>query len=186
MISINLLPDELKERNRKGIAPQDYVVYLAAGLLAALLALHLLLGLIYVGRDIHLGVLASAMKNQESLLKKVENFKQEYGYLFRDEFSPGQGGLSWSEKLYCMSKDLPNGVWLNELSFVDRNFQLRGSIVSLQRNEVGLMNAFLDSLKKDSSFFKDFVTLEPGPLKRRMVASYEVVDFSLQGTLRSR
>ncbi|MCX5697154.1 MAG: hypothetical protein NTU54_04200 [Candidatus Omnitrophica bacterium] len=186
MISINLLPDELKARSNKGIAPQDYAVYSAAGLLAALLALHLLLGLIYVVRDIHLGVLASAMKNQEPMLKKLENFKQEYGYLFRDELLPGQGGISWSEKLYCLSKDLPNGVWLNELSFVDRNFQLRGSIISLQRNEVGLMNAFTDSLKKDSSFFKDFVSLEPGALKRRMVAGYEVVDFSLQGTLRTR
>jgi len=186
MIEINLLPEELKLRNKAGLTPQDYAVYIAAGLVAALLVLHLTLGFIFIIRQLHLGVQTATWKSQEPLLKKVENFKQEYAYLFQDGHLPGQENLSWSQKLNSLSNDLPAGIWLNELASNGRNFQLKGSIFSLQKNEVGLMNEFLDALKKDRSFFGNFVSLEPGPLKRRVIVSYEVVDFSLQGIIKAR
>ncbi|MCX5715253.1 MAG: hypothetical protein NT033_10780 [Candidatus Omnitrophica bacterium] len=188
MIQINLLPEELKARNNVTLTPRDYAVYVSAGLLAALLVLHILLGFVFVVREFRLGIETVAWQQQEPLLKKVDNFKQEYGYLFQDDYLTGQSGpaISWSEKLSCLSSDLPGGIWLKELIFNDKNFQLRGSIISLQKNEVGLMNSYLDALKKDSNFYRDFVSLEPGPLKRRVIVTYDVVDFSLQGILRTR
>jgi Tfp pilus assembly protein PilN len=186
MIQINLLPEELRQRGKSTFAPQDYVWYIAGGLLGVLFFLHILLGFIFLVRGIQLSAELSAWKKQESLFKKVESFKQDYGYLFQDENLAGPDGpvISWSEKLFRISENLPSGIWLDELSCVEKNFQLRGSIISLQKNEIGLMNMFIDALKKDRIFFKDFMSLEAGPLKRRTIVSYEVVDFSLQGVLR--
>ncbi|MCM8789700.1 MAG: hypothetical protein NC916_01575 [Candidatus Omnitrophica bacterium] len=70
------------------------------------------------------------------------------------------------------------------MSIEGKNFVLFGSVISLEKKEMSLLKDFIDSLKKDSGFFKDFSGLELTSVQTRQVGVYEVVDFTLQGALR--
>jgi hypothetical protein len=94
--------------------------------------------------------------------------------------------LNWSEKLNKLSLNLPSGIWFNELSVSKKDFILKGSVLSLQKEEMNLVNKFIDSLKKDMVFFKDFTRLELSSIQMKTVVGYDVFDFVLTGKLKSR
>ncbi len=92
--------------------------------------------------------------------------------------------IAWAQKLALISTNLPQGVWLNELIVNDKNFTLKGSVVSADKQEMGLINDFLNSLKQDKVFFSGFLSLELGPVQREMVGATERVDFTFSGQLK--
>lgn len=94
--------------------------------------------------------------------------------------------LNWSEKLNALSLNLPAGIWFNELSLARKDFILRGSVISLQKEEMSLLNKFVDNLKKDPGFFKDFQNLELNSAQARTIGGYDIFDFILTGRLKSR
>lgn len=89
--------------------------------------------------------------------------------------------LNWSEKLNKLSLNLPSGVWFNELSVSRAEFVLRASVISLQKEEMALINKFINNLKNDAGFFKDFNNLEISLIQRKVIGGYDIVDFTLTG-----
>jgi Tfp pilus assembly protein PilN len=121
--------------------------------------------------------------------KTLQDFSSEYSVLSEDSKTMQQlmqQRISWSEKLNKLSLFLPAGVWFNELNVNRKDFTLSGSVVSLQKEEMALVDRFMDSLKADQGFFKDFLKLELRSVQKRTVGGYEITDFVLSGVLNSK
>jgi Tfp pilus assembly protein PilN len=140
-----------------------------------------------IAKNYQFGALNRKWQSLEPERKKLENFNKGYRLSVDDAKVMQQliiQKLNWSEKLNKLSLDLPSGVWFNELSLRGKNFVLKGSALSLQKEEVSLINQFMDNLKKDTNFFKDFISLELSSVQRRVIAGYDVIDFILTGALK--
>ena len=60
------------------------------------------------------------------------------------------------------------------------------SVVSLKKEEMGLINKLIGNLKGDLSFSEDFSNLDMTSAQRRFLGGYEMIDFELTATPESR
>lgn len=189
MIEINLLPEELKIKARKrGFKPRQ-ILYFIPLVFLILIIIHLYLAGTLIIRNFRLNALNKRWHNLEPQRKNLEEFQKEYVVLSDDAKVIQQlisQRTNWSEKLNKLSLRLPYGVWFNEISVTPSDFILRGSVVSLQKEEMNLINKFMDNLKSDSGFFKDFNNLELSSVQRKVIGGYDVIDFTLVGKLKSQ
>lgn len=188
MIEINLLPQELKTKAKKfGIDSKSilYFILLAFGII---IFVHIYLFAVTVAKNCQLRLLNNKWEKLEPQRKILGNFKNKYEVLSADAETIQQlitQRINCSEKLNKLSINLPSGVWFNELAISSRDFTLKGSVVSLQKEEMVLINKFMNNLKNDAGFLKDFNNLELSSIKRVTVSSYDIVDFILAGNLKT-
>ena len=190
MIEINLLPEELKADLKKQ-APSPALKQakaIAFFILGLLVLLHLgLMGILAVN-SVQLNALNVRWRTLQPKLKLVQEFKGEGIVLSQGANSIQQlvsKRLAWSKKLNRLSLDLPSGVWFNEISAtLKKEFTIKGSVVSLKKEEMLLINQFIDNLKKDADFFKDFSKLEISSAQSGEIGGYEVNDFVISGALK--
>lgn len=191
MIEINLLPEELKLKitsSREGI-PSKLVVYAVAAILALLLIAHAVLAIVFVVRGSQLALLHAQWAKAEPQRKALENARKELEALSHDAQASQQlisQRTEWGRKLNRLSLDVPAGVWFDDLSFARNDFSLHCSVISLQKEEMGLVNRFIEALKADPDFYSDFSALELGSITVRAIGGHEVTDFTISGTLRQR
>jgi Tfp pilus assembly protein PilN len=192
MIEINLLPEELKPKKQvhlpipASFTPQ-HLIYLAAGALGILVFIHVVLLLLMIKNGAQLSSLNSKWKALEPEKVILDNLRKEFEVSAGDARAAQQIGAQrdgWARKLNRLSLDLPSGVWLDDLSLSGKDFLLKASAVSLQKEELTLINKFLEGLKADAEFFGAFQSLELGPLQRRSVGGYDILDFVLIGKLK--
>ncbi len=188
MIEINLLPPELKEKipQSDGIPPIILYVVLPLAILVLLLA-HGSLGVVAAVKGYQLSTFNNEWKKTEPQRKQLAEFNLQSKSISQDSMAIQQlvsQGVNWSEKLARLSMDLPPGVWFEDLMVDKKNFYVKGSVVALDKGEVGVINKFLNALRGDTAFMKDFSNLELGPLRWRTVGGYNVVDFELTGALK--
>ncbi len=188
MIEINLLPRELKIKKQKsfGIAPEIYLYFIPA-FFGLLILTHICLPGWGILKNYQLSRLNAEWQRLTPQRKELDKFKQEYEFLSQDTRVSQQLAaqrINWSEKLNKLSLNLPSGVWFNEISVSRKDFVLKGAAVSLKKEEMRLINNFMQSLKNDTAFFKDFNTLELNSFQVKTVGGYDTVEFILQGTLK--
>ncbi|MDD5476640.1 MAG: PilN domain-containing protein [Candidatus Omnitrophica bacterium] len=201
MIEINLLPQELRVKTKEK-APQQVILTTITGFNRDKLfiyAIPVLLGL-FVLAHFYFAVISIAKGGQLASLKRkwtalepqkkiVDEFNQQYSLTSQDasltQLLTSQRIL-WAQKLNKLSLNLPAGVWFNDISLVKQNLTIQGSVISLKMEELNLINKLLDSLKADNGFFKDFAGLELSSVQKRSIGSYDVADFVLTGTLKSK
>jgi len=194
MIEINLLPQELKtgpQSKKIGVISPNprQVLSIIALIFGILLCIHLCLFAVTIFKNSQFNILNNKWQKLEPQKKMLEGFNKEYALLSEDALASQQlleQRIAWSGKLNKVSLDLPSGIWFNEISLSPKDFTLRGSIVSLQSQEMNLIKIFMDNLKKDTVFFKDFSNLELGSVQRKTIGSYDIVDFILVGTLKTK
>lgn len=186
MIEINLLPEELKAKTKKmGIEP-NYFLYLIPLVFGVLICVHIYLVALSITRNYQFRLLNNKWQGLEPQRKIWENFKKEHEILSADAKAIQQLTsirINWAEKLNGLSLNLPSGVWFSELSLDRKDLVLKALVLSLQKEELNLINKFLDNLKNDNVFFKDFINLELTSVQRKTIGGYEVVDFILAGKL---
>ena len=190
MIEINLLPDELKaDLKKQALSPilkqATAVAFLILGLLVLL---HLGLMGILAAKSVQLNALNARWRTLQPKLKLVQEFKSEGTVSSQSVNSIQQlvsKRLTWSKKLNRLSLNLPSGVWFNEISSnLKKEFILKGAVVSLKKEEMLLINQFIENLKKDADFIKDFSKLEMSSAQSEEIGGYEVNDFVISGTLK--
>lgn len=195
MIEINLLPQELRVE-KKIKKPQEIVVYglgpkhallFIPVILLVFIIMHLYFGVISITKSAQLNNLNNKWAKLQNERTLVDNFKRENSLLSEDSVAlqqmTGQRVL-WAPKLNKLSLALPPGIWFDAVNITLKDFTLNCSAVSLQKEEIALINKFLDNLKNDPGFFNDFISLELGSVQKKTVGSYEVSDFSLNGNLK--
>lgn len=190
MIEINLLPQELKVKSKRefglNIEPAQFL-YIIPVMFSVLICSHLYLGIIGIVKSQQLRALNNKWNSLASERKILEDFRREYESVSQDSKAIQQltgQEINWSEKLNRLSLNLPYGVWFNEIGLTQKDLILKGSVISLKKEEMGLINKFIENLKKDKGFFKDFKNLELSSVQRTQIAGYDVVNFVLTGALK--
>jgi Tfp pilus assembly protein PilN len=122
-------------------------------------------------------------------IKKIEGFKKEYASSSLDGKIRAEllaKSTKWSEKLNKLSLNLVPGVWFNEITVGRKEISIKGSVVSLEKKEVDLINKFVFNLKEDPEFMKDLISLDLGSVQKKKIGTFEVVDFSLTAALKPK
>lgn len=201
MIEINLLPEESRVKTKERASEQATVksgpgfnqemlfIYALPVILALFVLAHLYFGILSIVKTGQLTTLNKKWMDLAPQKKIVDEFNQVYLAASLD------AGLTqlllkqrvlWAQKLNKLSLDLPSGVWFNEIALAKQNITIQGSVISLKMDELNLMNQLLDSLKADNEFFKDFASFQLSNVQKRVIGSYDISDFVLQGVLRPR
>ncbi len=191
MIEINLLPDELKVRIKKTErdALTKQVLYLIPIVIAILILCHLYFGLMLLTKNMQLNSLNAHLKSLEPQKKLIEDSRQELGLSARESGTAAALAaqrIVWSEKLNKLSINLPSGVWFTELDLTQKDLLIRGSVVSTVNEEMSLINRFIDTLKSDNAFMKDFVRLELNSVQRKNIGGYDTSDFIIDAVLKTK
>lgn len=189
MIEINLVPEELRQRVKKEAkaAETKKLLYLLPVFFGILIIAHLYLAVNLIINNNQLRKLNSRLRQLEPQKRAMEGLRKEYASSSSDMQLMQQltaEKIDWAEKLNRLSLNLPSAVWFEEMSLSNKEFILKGSAVSLRKEEVTIINRLLTNLKGDTAFFKDFVSLELSSLQVRIIGGQEVVDFVLRGTLK--
>jgi Tfp pilus assembly protein PilN len=181
MIIVNLLPKNLKRAERKIVVPYKAYVLMAV---AGLVLLHVLL-LIAAGiKQFHVISLRShwerlAPQSKEFVARKSELRAAESEIVSLESFV--NRPFSLTEMLSVLAGAVPQGLWLDRLSWSPENLIIQGSVVSLDQNEMTVIGRFLEQLRSAKTFTAALDKIELNSVQRRTVKSYDVVDFTLVG-----
>jgi len=189
MIEINLLPEELKVKRAKSFDRKQYFIYLTPLFAGILIFMHLYLGMLGISRSLRLNSLNKKWVALEPQRRKIASLKSQSEFSFQENNIIQElvkKSIIWSKNLNRLSFDLPSGIWFNEVSISSKELLIRATVVSLEKNEVDLINRYMFNLKNDSDFIKDFNNLDLGAIQRKTMGSFEVVDFILTAPLKSK
>lgn len=192
MIEINLLPQESEVKTKKigkVSIESKYFLYIIPLIFALLILAHICLAAVGIVKNIQFSALNNKWQKLKPQRELVDNLKKQYDVLAADAQLIQQldnRKVNWSEKLNRLSMDLPSGVWFNEIQVSPKDFTLKASVASLEKEEMSLINTFIDSLKKDALFLKDFTGLELGSVQKKSTGGYDVIDFILTANLKGR
>ncbi|MFH1678508.1 MAG: hypothetical protein ABH914_02685 [Candidatus Omnitrophota bacterium] len=189
MIEINLLPEEFKQQKKKQLfALQAQLLwYIAPLFLGLLIIAHLYFAGAFLFKTFQYKTLNNKWAQLGAQLQEVNEWKAQY------KTSSQQAGkinkllaqrVSVSDKMQVLVQTLLKGIWFNRLNFKNKQFNLTGTVVSLKKDHMRLLNIFLSQLKEDNHFFKDFLRLELGRVNMRLIGAYSIMDFVLEGDLR--
>jgi len=189
MIEINLLPQELKIKDQGVNVLSQWFIYLIPLLLGTLLCLHLYFGIFAV----ILGGKQMVMNNQWNQMQPqkiaLDNFKKQNAVLTGDSkalLDLLSLRINWSEKLNSLSIDLPYGIWFRDLNANPKELVIQGLAISLQKEELTLINKFISNLKDDADFFNDFAGIELKSVQTKSVGIYDVVEFGLSAVTKKK
>jgi hypothetical protein len=189
MIEINLIPEELKVKIKKTSAPLDSkkILYLIPIGVSILLLAHIWLGVSNISLNYKYKGLNAQWVVLEPQMKALEENNKENN-LLRDDDSVLQAlineRVNWADKLNKLSLCLPSGIWFNEITVLNKVFTLKATVISIEKEEMSLINKFLLGLKNDKGFSRDFKILELGTIRREKLGSYDASSFSLAGSLK--
>jgi len=191
MIEINLLPEELKikaQKKNRDIKSRQ-ILYFIPALFIILLLVHSYLIAALVIKNIQLTALNSKWQKLRPQVVKIEEFKKNYELVSQDTRVIQQlvnQRVNWAEKLNKLSLNLPSGIWFNEILVTPKEFILNASVISLQKDEMSLINQFMESLKNDNAFSKDFSNPELESVQKTVIGGYDVAIFALIAKPRSK
>ena len=184
MIEINLLPENLKEK--KGARNIDYrkILFFIPAIFAILLISHFYLLGVQIIRNARLGPLNKKWQQLAPQKKNLEAFQPQLSGSAKAIQELTAQRVNWANKLNKLSQYLPRGIWFTEMTVSGKDFNLKGAVISLEKQEMALINKFMDSLYSDAAFFKDFSKLELGSSQRKTIGGYDVAEFILTGNLK--
>jgi len=197
MIEVNLLPEELRNRVVKPVKPvssggpakpgPQLLILVIPLVFAVLIITHILFIFLGITRSVQLNSLKAKWERAMPQRKAWEDFNTERAFVSGDAQAIQKffaERINWSEKLNKLSLSLPCGLWFEFISGSGKEFYLRGKAVSPDMEEVALIRNFIDAIKKDPGFMKNFISLELTSIQKGMIGAYEVADFSLTGSLK--
>ncbi|MBU4252522.1 MAG: PilN domain-containing protein [Candidatus Omnitrophica bacterium] len=201
MIQINLLPEELKTKtkgrnsdpaiikNPLVLIKERLFIYAIGAILALFILAHFYFAVLLIFKNQQWVSLNRKWLNSAAQKKEVDEFNREFSASFQDASVLTQLSrqrILWAQKLNALSLHLPAGVWFNEILLNSNSLTIKGSVISLQKEEVGLINRLLDNLKATFEFSKDFSSFELSNVQKRSLGGYDIADFVLVGALKPR
>lgn len=155
--------------------------------LTLLLCLHLFLAFAFMIKNGQLRKLNNKWRTLQTQRMAWDEFNKEYAIMSDDALmirKLADQRINWAQILNKLSLNLPSGIWFNELSLASGELTLQGSVISLEKEEIGSIKKFIDNLKSDAAFFKGFNKIELFSAKARALGGYEIFDFVLTGSLK--
>ncbi len=184
MITINLLPRNLKRSDQKIVLPyKSYIVLL----FTVFVCLHLLLFSLAVLKKVQVAALKNNWTRFEPGSKDSSSTRQEIKDLEASATAMKAAltrRASMTELFSTLNAAVPKGLWLERFSFSDEGLVIQGSVISLAKNEMTIIGKFLQDLKSSKVYSGLFSRIELNSVQRRTIKTYDVVDFVLIGEFR--
>lgn len=183
-LEINLLPEELRKKRRafQFKLSADNLRKILRPVIAGFVFIHLFIPFITFTENLRLKQARKAFVNiqpQKEKLDEIRNQVQKFGSL--DELFQRMRvqRSNVAPRLNIISDYLPQGLWLFELSISKNAWEIKGSCIFGIESEMAQIGKFLEALKSDARFAKDFASLELISVQRRKLGPTELVDFIL-------
>jgi Tfp pilus assembly protein PilN len=198
MIEINLLPEErrvkIKAATAKTVtapAPEDLkkLFYAVPAVIGILVFIHIYLVIAQILASVSVGAMEKKRQALTPQMTGLSGFKSKFEIDSQDQqmmHDLAAKSIFWSRKLNRLSADLPAGIWISEISASPRVLSIRCSAVSLETDEIELINKFLSALKDDPDFYGDFSNYDLGSVQKRMLGSFEISDFPVTMEVKQR
>ena len=184
MLTINLLPQNLKKTEHKVVLPYKTYILVAA---AVLIFLHLCLFSLAVVKKVQVLSLKGNWGKVEPQSKDSIAIKSEIKDL-EAKVNSVKGALthkvSMTELLSALGVSVPKGMWLERFTYSNEGLMIQGSVVSLTQNEMTIIGKFLQDLKSNKTFSSVFSRIELNSVQRRTVRTFDVVDFVVVGEVK--
>ena len=199
MIEINLLPEELRVKNKNKtvehetvakpatFSPDQLFIWALPVLLGAFVCAHIYFGIISISKNSQLVALNQQWLDLAPQKKALDEFNNVYSSTSADASMVAMFNskrILWAQKFNKLSLNLPSGVWFNSITINSKDIVIQGSVISLAKEEVNLVNKLLENLKADNEFSRDFVSFELSNVQKRNVGGYDIADFVLSGVLK--
>ncbi|MFA5356567.1 MAG: hypothetical protein WC301_04090 [Candidatus Omnitrophota bacterium] len=185
MIEINLLPHIEKTGARRigGLnIDTRYFIYLIPLLAAVLLSIHIILAGVAAVKGAQFNSVNARHKELQSERKELDSLNKDY-YAYMSNAKTMQEldrrRMNWSGKLDRLSVNLPSGAWFNEIFISRDTFTLKASVISLENEEMNIIDRFINNLKGDKAFMEGLGNLELGSVQKQLVAGYDIISFIL-------
>lgn len=185
MIELNLLPQDLRGR-KQIVFNLDKIIYFSKIGFLILIAIHVLLlfiCLFYKFRADTLnkewGRISSQNADVVSLRSEISVFEK----VIENTDKLTRVRFPWTLKLDKLNSLLPGGVWFDHIRGAEGSLNITGSVLSRNKDEVEILNNFLQDLKNDPSFYAGFKNLDVVSIVRSNLFGVEVVNFSIRGVL---
>lgn len=201
MIKINLLPQELrvktkiKDQEYKAIIKQlafnqnQLFVYAIPVLLGLLVCLHVYFAAVSISKNGQLLALNRKWVELAPQKKALDEFNNDSSAISADSSLMellNSKRILWAQKLNKLSLNLPSGVWFEAITVSAKEIVIQGSVISLTKKEINLINKLLENLKIDNEFSRDFISFELSNVLKKNVGGYDVADFILTGKIKIR
>lgn len=185
MITINLLPKQMRKTEKKIVLP--YKTYLFLGIIFFVLLHVLLFGLGSV-KKIQVAALRGNLNKVSVQAKEAVKIKTDVKTMeTRVNFLKTSLSRQFTvtELLSGLSAGVPKGLWMERFSLSTKDGMLvQGTVISLSQNEMTLIGKFLQNLKNNKAFESAFSKIELASVQRRSIKTYDVVDYVLQGEVK--
>ncbi len=182
MIKINILPDELRIKTQAYALPKDTMVKVSFFAVSFLVGVHLILLLVTIFKFFVVSGYESKLPGLEPKIVYLESIKKELNVLESktkviDELA--RKNTPWSVCLYKLSKNLPSGIWFEQLILKDELFTVTGKVVSRSDNDLSVLNVYLNRINQDPRFR----SVKLSDIKKTVFRNQEVTTFSIRGML---
>ncbi len=185
------------------VAPTPLII----GFIGIIILSQLILGLLAVIQQKKLAAINSKVNDIMPQQKIAEALKKEVDLLSGKVAvinSLTSGSLVWASKLYDLSNTIIDGMWLSSLSLnIERangsqpfisvkngvspqnlndkeTLVLKGAAVSSGTDAAtAIVGRFIDSLKMNEDFFKDFEDIKLSSVQRETLGSTEIMNFTI-------
>lgn len=183
MITINLLPKELREKEKTSTFSLPPVFFKT---IVVILAFQVIFGFVGLYKKLQVGNLDRAWTKAQSQFKEINDLKVELAQK-KESAEAIKGVLKrsryWTDFFNKINQATPKGLWLNRLSIAEKGLVIEGSVFSFNKDQITLVNKFFDELKKDVFFRENFTNFSLDSVQNRAIKQYEVLDFILSATL---
>jgi Tfp pilus assembly protein PilN len=187
MITINLLPPDLRKTRKKGglkfNLPLEVVFGVGGGLLALVVLVHLMLLLTQITRIItkksiegQMHKIAANKKVVDEIISELRDLQSNYNTV--DGFTKRE--VWWSQRLNIISDSMPTGVWVRRIMVDAGTLQIDGSAVLKQNIGMGNVHNFVSNLKGNKQFLIKLSNMELGSINTRTVNRTDVADFFIK------
>lgn len=182
MIELNLLPEELKKKKKRIELPEIPFIPIGIALIVVLVVLQLLLsGWVATTRS-QISSLEKTWQDLEPKKTKLEEIKKKISATGKKaqtiEYLIDRR-MSWARLLNGLSDSVTSNIWLTNLSHNERTLTISGSASGKGEEATAYIARFIQSLKDNSGFFKNFNDVELVSIKQDSVADQNVMDFKL-------
>jgi len=168
--------------------PRETLTGIWAGVIALLVLVHVILGILWLVGVGHLTVcknqwqkLAPDKKILDAIYSESKDIKTKYSLISGLTI---QKQVLWSPKFNAISDSLSRGLWLRQMILNKDVLSMDGSVVSKSQNEIANVGLFIDALKQNEVFIKDFSSIEVNSIQRGRNNAVEVTDFTVMAKLK--
>ena len=182
MIELNLLPEELRKKKKRFELPEIPFIPIGIALIVTLVVIQLLLSGWIATTEAQISSLEKTWQDLVPKKTDLEKIKKKISATSKKaqaiEYLIDKR-MSWARLLNELSDSVTSNIWLTSLSYNELTLTISGSASGKGEEATAYIARFIQSLKDNSGFFKNFNDVELISIKQGSVADQDVMDFKL-------